>query len=312
MPPAKSNWRKLIYRLSPVLIVSLGLHALALLIPVPDKDIAKEPDVELPEPISVTELPKSAKPTPAPPPAAEPAFVLPPEPPPEPVVQPLPPEPPAQMEPAPIAPPEPSIAPEPAIDPDPLSPDPTPDPAPDPTPEPTPEPTLQTPAPISQARSMEGTSDTDFTNKLKELIELYSIDPSNPVAFKSFRSSLDLTFPADDYCLKDEGDAVATTAQSFLSVLIERDEAGDSFDVVDGEALTLTGYSVVDKWIDKTAFPSDMVDPNEVEAIKTPKPASLDIFDWMTNNYGQSLLEDGEDAILFSIGVEVTFANNCE
>lgn len=63
MPPEKTTWRKFTNWLSPLLLVSLGLHGLAMLIPLPGKnEPVEEPKAELPEPIAVTQLPKTSQP----------------------------------------------------------------------------------------------------------------------------------------------------------------------------------------------------------------------------------------------------------
>ena len=83
-----TSWRpKFLRWLSPLLLVSLGLHGLGLLVPVPEKpeDIARPEYIE-PESIQVSTLPPIAEPAPEPEPPPPP-----PEPPPPPVEEPLPP-----------------------------------------------------------------------------------------------------------------------------------------------------------------------------------------------------------------------------
>lgn len=310
MLPKKNSWRKLLFQISPILIVSVGLHGLALLIPVPDKVPPENPEVALLEPISVTQLPDVTQ-RPAPAPEPDPLPLPKPEPDsipnPEVIIQPQTDiaiaEPPAQLEPEPEIEPEP----EPEIE---IEPEPEPEiePEPEPEPEPAPEPTTQT-------RSTEGTSQADYASKLESLIGDYSPDPDNPLPLEIIRTLLNLSFPTDDayaYCLKTEADEVALSAQAFISVLIAKDDASDSFDWVDGGPITPTGYPIVDQWVDKTLFPGESTASGDVETVKTPKPGNFDIVDWLVNNAEQDLFEENEEEKILSIGVEVALVNNCQ
>ena len=57
-PPALFKGSTLLRWVSPVLLISIALHGLAVLVPVPEQeDIAEEPETEELEPIQVSTLP---------------------------------------------------------------------------------------------------------------------------------------------------------------------------------------------------------------------------------------------------------------
>ena len=73
MTTAKPKWPKILHWLSPLLFVSLGLHGLGLLLPVPEKpEEIERPEFIEPESIQVSTLPITPEPTPEPePPSPE-------------------------------------------------------------------------------------------------------------------------------------------------------------------------------------------------------------------------------------------------
>ncbi len=306
MLPKKNNWRKLPLQISPILIVSIGLHGLALLIPVPDKAPPAEPEIEMPDPISVTELPKVTRPKPtappesifAPPPVVAPA-PAPVEPPPPQIIV-VEAEPPAQ-------PPRPDPLPAPTLDP---TPNPIPDPIPDPTP--TPDPTVTpTPDPVVQVRRSRGTSPAEEKQKRDEGTQnLETLTAANPGAFKPVKKALNLSFPADSYCIKTEAEEVVSEVEAFVAIVIEQYDDG-SLEFIDGGIINTADYDVVDTWIDQTVFPPDEQDPNIAETPDIPATADLDIFRWVQDSYTKTLFEDGETVATFGVSVTVALVNNC-
>lgn len=301
MIPAKPNWKKLTHRLSPLLVLSLGLHGLLLLIPVPKEAEIREdpPETELLEPIQVSALPKpslseaTSEPTAITPPGGAPS------------------EPQRSPEPAPIpssvprispqaATPAPSSAPRPPSDQTAPSGDAVPGDA-DPG-NPADGPTSDRPQktdPIPQAYSREGTSEGDASGALSEFITF------NPVPFKKIQHALPLAFPSDDYCFEDYPEPPAS-----LIVLVENTPSG--LDAVDGGIIQKTGYASIDKWIGKSVFPSDAVDPN-ANAVEIPEVAPVDILAWITDNVNGPVLEPDEMAKAYTFGVKVELINNpCE
>ena len=238
--PQKPNWRKFTHWLSPLLIVSLGLHGLVMLIPLPDKDEPiEEPEAELPEPMSVTQLPKTPEPLSKPPTAAStskpPLGVVNPEskssstalnvPKPTPEPQRIPTQPPAQT------------------------------PAQTPTQTPA-QPPAQTPAqtPTQPAANPQPYSRTGTTNNEKLIAGgLFASKYGKPEEVKPL---LDLGYPANGNCF-DQG----TNLEAAVGISV--DEQGN---VGASELLQPTIYPVVNDWI--LAY----LDP------ENPKPLPDDVF----------------------------------
>lgn len=314
----KINWRKLFLKLSPVLIISLGLHGLALFIPVPDESPSADPETDLPAPIPVTDLPITDLPIVDKPPAPLPETTFAPTVVPEPPV----PQPPAQVpvpeqapeqppEPAPIIQPPPQVI---VVEPDPPEPTPQPTPAPEPTPTPqsTPAPTPEpTPEPVVQVRRSRGTSPADIDQKRNESTQnLSNLTAANPGAFKQVKAPLTLNFPADGYCIKTDTEEDVSAVETFVAIVIEKDASGDLY-FIDGSVIDTADYDVIDAWVDRTVFPPDELDPNVAKPLKIPETTDLDIFQWVQNSYGEALFEENETVATFGISTTVALVNNC-
>lgn len=311
MPAEKSSslettpkrWRRgFLYWVSPVLLVSLGLHGLAMLLPLPERDeVVEQEDVPLPEPISVTTLPPIAdeEPEAIAPPAAfipEPAPII--EAPP-PVVEP----PPVVIQPEP----EPIIEPEPEPTPDPV-PDPIPDPTPDPVPDPTPDPPL-TPDPVPVSAQPQNFSDAGRTSKFSrdqftEFSKQYGIP-------QGFSYSLSLIYDAAGQCFDKDIDAQLMVAVNEYSE-IER-----------GEFNKKTGYDLIDNWLssfikvpDPEALPAYAID-----ALKQQFPvadANGDIFSdsnvadfiYVARDSNESFVPTGQPYGSYILTVDITVENN--
>ncbi len=305
MIPAKPNWKKLTHWLSPLLVLSLGLHGLMLLVPVPKKaEIMEEPpETELLEPIQVSTLPKlSLSEATSEPTAIAPSGGAPSEP--QRLLESVPPAPlPASAAPRPspqAATPAPSSAPRPPSDQtaDPGAADPG-NPA-DGTPSDRPQKT----DPIPQAYNEEGTSPGEASAEISNILDLYQTDET-PVSLKFVKHDLPLAFPSDDFCFKDYLEPPASVV-----VIVENTQSG--LEAVDGNLTQRTGYAAIDKWINKSVFPTSQVDPNANE-VKIPDVADVDILEWIINNIDGPVLESGEQLKAYTFGVKVTLVENpCE
>lgn len=227
MPSEKINWRKFTHWLSPLLLVSLGLHGLVMLIPLPGKDEPiKKTEVDLPAPMSVTELPKGAKPAPEDGfiPTLAPNTITPLEPSSKPVTQPTPvvtpaPTPPSASTPAP--------RPTPASTPAPTSNTSTSTPASTPTPP------LVTPI-AGQPYSVQGTTPTEGRDA-----SLAFLTRNNLLASKAIRKPLSLSYPAAGKCFKE-----TTSPKAVVDFVINKSGA-----ILDAEVTRKTGYSDIDQWL---------------------------------------------------------------
>ena len=247
MLPAKPQWQKLIHWVSPLLVLSLGLHGLVLLMPIPKKPEIREdlPEPELLEPIRVSALPQPSLPDAA---AGS-----------------------AAANPTAIAPPSPSPSPPAAVPPAPeRSPAPRP-PAPDSTPAspvappaenlaetgsagnsgntnlPSGKPTK--PDLVPQTYSDVGTTSGEASAALSDLLSFNADAAGDSPPLKFVKHPLPLSFPAADYCFKDYPDPPA-------SVVVVVENAGTDLAVIDGGLTQKTGYAAIDKWVDKSIFPT--------------------------------------------------------
>ncbi|MEL7352452.1 MAG: hypothetical protein AAF171_21885 [Cyanobacteria bacterium P01_A01_bin.116] len=321
MTPAKPNWQKVIYWFSPVLGLSIALHGLALLIPVPpEKEPIEETQVELPEPIQVSELPKRPKPT-APEPT-EPIVV----PPPAPVVEPpLP----AAPDPVPESIPELVIVPEPdtieqplpELQPqdfeafEPLEPDPqTPD---------TQTPDSQDPDTLPQEQPTRQAFNSDLANAPSigagsplDVLRTGYQDESGELPQKNIRKKLALKFPKANTCF--EGLEVPQELRLSSGIVLEKleDAQGQSLiEIVDGSLLQATGYQGLNSWTDQSILPPSPGDeaastddtPDDSEL---PPLADVDILSWIEENVGEDLFETEETIKLFTFPVQVTVVDN--
>lgn len=319
MTPAKPNWQKVIYWFSPVLGLSIALHGLALLIPVPpEKEPIEETRVELPEPIQVSELPKRPKPT-APEPT-EPIVV----PPPAPVVEPpLP----AAPDPVPESIPEPVIEldtieqPLPELQPqdfeafEPLESDPqTPD---------TQTPDTQDPNTLPQEQPTRQAFNSDLANAPSigagsplDVLRTGYQDESGELPQKNIRKKLALKFPKANTCF--EGLEVPQELRLSSGIVLEKleDAQGQSLiEIVDGSLLQATGYQGLNSWTDQSILPpspSDEAAPTDdtPDDSELPPLADVDILSWIEENVGEDLFEAEETIKLFTFPVQVTVVDN--
>lgn len=307
--------RKALSILSPLLIVSIGIHGLALLLPIPEKVEIVEKEPDLPEPIQVSELPEIEIPQeisqlePATAPVVTPA------------IRPETPAPVEQIKPQLPQPPplQPTASSPPALDP----------PAPDPIEQlpsredtPTPEATQAEPAPQSSrptsqnppantatpSRNIEkDRSPASRQEILDQLNSIVQIDEFNAIEQKQIKAPLFISFPSDDICLEDN----PTTIRSSAVVVFEDDQGTTA--LIDGAILDPTSYKLVGKWLDKTIFSSNQVDPNEPETIKIPSTPDFDPVQWVLANYDKPLFDAGEAQKAFTFVIEVQVSmSSCE
>ena len=307
MLPAKPQWQKLIHWVSPLLVLSLGLHGLVLLIPVPKEPELREepPEPELLEPIRVSALPKPSLPesTGAESIGAGSAAIASPE---------------LTQSPPAAAPPEPE-----------RSPEPVPRPSSSSAPAPAPAPPVAPPAGDSadaggagnagetasstgrptkpdllpQSYSNVGTTSGEASAALSELLRTYTTAADDPAPLKFIKHSLPLAFPAEDYCFKDYSEPPANVV-----VIVENAQTGP--EVIDGGITQKTGYATIDKWVDKSVFPTDQVDPNANTDVEIPEVAAVNILEWMAGNLNGPMFETDEVTVAYTFGVKVTLVGN--
>lgn len=304
MPSDKPSWKKLIGWLGPVLLASLGLHALLLLVPIPESEPIEEVEVELPDPIQVTELPLIEGPElpPEAPPAAfipEPAPVIEEAPPPEPEVQQ-----PIVIEAAPLPPDEPDPLddlPDPEEDLPEDSPDDLENDAPDDSEDDTPD---------SQNSQSSGTGKTpqpsNFTGTTKREEDISSFQFAADYGVPTGASSiLDLGYLANGECF-DQGDFLDATFGISINPL---------GNIEYSELLRKTQYPVVNSWLqafvdqnDPKDLPSDVF--TDLQQLDLTAPADGTILDWLNyarNNPNEPLTSDQDSksyAIQISISIE--------
>lgn len=251
-----ANWPR--RWLSPLLMISLAVHGLAMLIPLSEKEeVAEEPEeVALLEPITVTTLPKPAD-------VDLPAVIA--------AI--------AKIDPAlPDAPLPPSSVPQQAIPPAKLT---TPDLIPtDPNlpaesnpaasaPPTTPPPTVPTTDPAITQRLYTDTGAT-FNDEIKKGGE-FSVRYGRP---KDIRPVLELIYSAQGNCFDKDTNLEA-------SVGIVADAQGG---LVDSELLKTTGYPVIDDWLTSyislaEPLPDDVF--TQLQQTIPTAPASGDLLDWL-------------------------------
>ncbi len=279
MPLAKFNRKKIIHWLSPLLILSLGIHGLVLLVPIPEKsDLVEEPDPELLEPIQVSTLPPLPEAATDQPPIA----ILPENS--EPVVP----------EPAQTAQPVPAAA----------------QPAPQNTPNPQPLPTSTMPAPATmpitkpskpppatpQPYSAAGTTAAEARNAVIAFGSTYGALPKN------VDTPLALTYPAERRCF----DPASLEASMAVAV-------NNGGGVIGGKVVKNSGSTVVDEWIEDTLLGLEL--PSY--AFADPANASgKTIADWIYETSvqpaGEPLVPAGVNQAAYLINVTVTVEdNNC-
>jgi len=270
----------MLFQISPILIVSIGLHGLALLIPVPDKAPPKEPEIELPEPISVTELPDISKPslpieptfTPAPTvvPQSEPAPVVV-SPPPQVII--------VEQEPVTEVP---EILAEPLSDPLPSAPQ--PDSQPDPQP------------PTPQAYS---TEEAKFDQQ--------SYAPFLEYDRNTITHILDLLYPANGLCFEKD-----TGIEAKVVVVLDKEAV-----IKDSSTLLQkTGYANIDQWLKayittSKELPDDAFVDLRNQGIENV-PASGDVIDWVNaaRDTRRPLVLATQEAAAYFIEVSVSVDDN--
>lgn len=266
----KSRWSKLIYWLSPLLLLSLGLHGLGMLVPIPETKEVIEREEELPDPIQVSELP-------VPLPSAEPEPEPIPEPPPEVVTPQKPESEPASQKPITIEAPLPAQP----------SPENPPEPPPEPPPSNTP-PGATPPTPTRQARNTTGTTPgeavgatNDFFSAggIGDFYELTILDLGSPVGNST--SLFTLNYPVDnDSCFEDLPNEPLDV--NFIAIVGDFEDissGGWRRSVLDGELLQKTGYMPVDDWITEVLLGSVEISGfdtfGEIEKRLSTPPAGL-------------------------------------
>lgn len=305
MLPAQPQWQKLIHWVSPLLALSLGLHGLALLIPIPKEPEVREepPEPELLEPIRVSALPKtsSSESAGADSTGADSAAIASPG---------LAQAPPAAPPPDPERSPEPATRSAPVQDSAPASPAAPPggdssgtEGAGDE------EDTDSSTGKLGkdelelQSYNSLGTTDGEASVALSEFLDFNPTAAGDPPPLKFIKYPLPLAFPAEDYCFENYPEPPAN-----LVVVVENAQTGP--EVIDGGITQKTGYATIDKWVDKSVFPTDQVDPNADTDVEIPGVAEVDILEWMTGNINGPMFAADELTVAYTFGVKVTLIGN--
>ncbi|MGB3294542.1 MAG: hypothetical protein WBB01_16275 [Phormidesmis sp.] len=279
------NWKKLIHRFYPLLLVSLGLHGLALLIPLtPQPETIVEEFKPEPEPIQVSVLPKNPPETtfsPAPAPNPKPPTEVSAQPTPQIAAQP------------PVATP----APQPAL--------------------PIPNSTATTPTDATAATATEPAEnttpqafvppDTDFATTAQatasftqDILTAYTNQLANgdisPPELKNIgKGSFGLNYTGDR-CFPDK-----SSVEGSLAVVID-----DSPSLLEGEITVGTGYETVnqaiDVWFSQLADPTATQDSN-IEVVEQ------DLFEWIYEKK-QPWFAQGESYEAYMFKTTVNLVNN--
>jgi outer membrane biosynthesis protein TonB len=162
--------------------------------------------------------------------------------------------------------------------------------------------------PVLQTRDSARSTQGQSSQVLQELIAAHTLDPAAVPAVKNIlpKNALNLSFPADNLCFEDEADVLITS----VGVVVQKGE-NDVLEVIDGTTLQKTEYNVVNVWVDKTVFPAEQPDPNEVIPNNMPELPDLDILQWLTDNAeGAPLLEPSETAKIFIVPIKLGLVNN--
>lgn len=279
MPLAKLNRKKIIHWLSPLLILSLGIHGLALLIPIPEKaDPKEEPKPELLEPIQVSTLP------PLPEAATEPSIAEPPPKSPEPVV----PEPVQTAQPVPaISQRAPQNMPSPQPSPDPTAPAPTETSTPKPS-----KPSPATPLPYNPA----GTTEREARNETVAFINAYGGNLP-----KRVDTPLALVYPAGGDCIDPAPEA---------SVAVAVNNGGG---VIDGKVVKSSGLDKINQWIEDTVLAPELPSYAFADPANASGKTTADwIYEVFAEPAGEPVVPAGVNEAVYLIDVTVTVEdNNC-
>ena len=277
MPLDKFSRKKIIHWLSPLLLLSLGLHGLAMLIPIPEEaETVEEPELELPEPIQVSTLPPRPEAAPEPLPSE-------PLPDPEPAI------------PEPVQVPQPVLAPQPSPQSQP-SPQPSPDPvSPSPALVPSSQPSQPSPA-APQPTATTGTTTQEARDAGIQFAIAYGVVP------KEIDAPLVLTYPAEGRCY-DQGN----TVEADMAVAINNGGG-----VVGGEVVKNSIYPDVNTWIEDTLL---FEVPDYVFA-DLPDAQGTTLADWLYEAYfkpeGRFIVPAGDDQAAYTFPVTVNIEdNNC-
>ena len=279
--------KKALTLISPMLIVSLGLHGLAMLLPVPEKEEIVEEEPELPEPIQVSEISELEIPEPEPAPA--------------PTLVPAP----AAATPQPAAPPPTVIVQPPAEVPQPASPppqlpvQPSPEPAPDPAPQTAaPDPTPTGPPPTApQIEYQPYTGNTEF-----DYVKSGAFTNSYGLA-KDLDTPLNLIYEAEGKCYPSDD------LQAWVVLLVDQYS-----DITDGEILKSTGIEDIDTFV--ASYLIDNPQPvNLPDYVFDDLPAreSGNIVAWIKDTYvdlDKPLIPEGESSAPYAIKVNVAIKEN--
>ncbi len=237
-------------------MVSLGLHGLAMLMPLPDKEkIVENPEeVTLPEPITVTTLPKPGE--------ADLPSVIDPALPDAPLPDSLIPAPAMAKPSTGIAPPP---LPEPIPDPSPTNPNP-PASSPNPTPPPA------TPSPTNPPITLPSYSSRGATNsdQLQEVV-LFAAEYGRP---KDISVVLDLTYPAPVSCFDRD-----TNLEASVGIVVN-----DQGELVYSKLFKLTGYPAIDDWLTDYISLAEQLPDYVFTQLRQTIPdavASGDLIEWL-------------------------------
>ncbi len=295
--------------LSPVLLVSLGLHAMALWLPIPSEPEPPEvPESELLEPIRVSTLPVGSlpskaqlEPDPAPLPASPKPPALPPVLAPTPEAVPFSEAPPPQPAPAVEAPPPvenpplaedlpPEDLPPEDLPPEDLPPEGELPPEKDPPPEKNP-PSEQSP----EEYSAEGTSSRDLAS-LGEFSEaIVDFAPDGPKFLVGKIYALEYT---GDRCYQDE-----TALSGAVGVLI--DKVGD---LQESRVITSTGYTSMNEALGRWFVETKGESPSEPSELQ---PTEGGLYGWLLDNHsGDWFVDVDYEAYYFQVEIELT-NNSC-
>ncbi|MEO0768304.1 MAG: hypothetical protein AAFY72_02550 [Cyanobacteria bacterium J06649_4] len=275
--------------LSPLLVLSLALHGVAFLIPIPPKAEVPEPEEPLPDPIPITDLPLVSLPEPEPE---------------EPVVAPPPPPPPP---PEPVAAPPPVAVEQPIVFEDPIVPPEEPEQPvetedfQDPEDPNEPEDPLEPEKPSKTApESFDGSDPGDltrFNGFFEEVSRLDSGDPFTELVANYIRDEPYELDYLGERCF--EGKDVLETS---LGVIIENSGA-----LKQGFINGSTGYAVTNEAIN-TWFAQLVAGGSDTEDIEST--FGLELSDWIYERENNIWFENGEPYEAYYFDLRLTLVNN--
>ena len=332
MAVEQPTWQRIVlYWLSPALLVSVGVHGLAMVLPVREKPELVKVVEELPEPIQVTTLPPTEgleleseselKAAPAPgfalipaspsaaPPAPESPLLLEPEP------QPVAPQP---VEPQPVEPWP--VEPQP-IDPQPIDPQPSSSSAEPELPQSQSDPTGSEdshssplssseldpgvsstspssgkPGVIRQSYDPTGTSRNEAFNAqgafVADAFSNYSVDPEDGI--ENMGAPLKLRYPANARCFTNATTGELYDGVSGSAIAVVRPELGGnltSAEVAEAEIIQSTGFEDINLFIESALF-------GEVDGVN--------FVEWLQQNSGPFSFSNDESALVYTFAVEVS------